>query len=124
VGGPSSSGSSRRTSRPSAKEEAAVAVFVALADPTRRHLLDRLARKGPATVTELADGLPISRQAVAKHLVQLAEAGLVEADDADGRRVPYRLRSEPMKDAHAWLGVMANQWDDRLSSLRDHLEGA
>jgi DNA-binding transcriptional ArsR family regulator len=100
-----------------------VAVFVALADPTRRGLLDRLARQGPATVTELADGLPISRQAVAKHLAQLAEAGLVEPGEADGRRLPYRLRPEPMRQAHAWLGVLANQWDDRLSALERHLEG-
>ncbi|MCU1484418.1 MAG: transcriptional regulator, ArsR family [Actinomycetia bacterium] len=122
MAGPSSSASSRGTSLPE-REDAAVAVFVALADPTRRHLLDTLARKGPATVTELADGLPISRQAVAKHLAQLADAGLVEAGDADGRRVPYRLRPEPMRDAHAWLGVLANQWDDRLSALQSHLEG-
>ena len=52
-------------------EEAAVAVFVALADPTRRALLDRLAQRGPATVTELASDLPITRQAVAKHLAVL-----------------------------------------------------
>jgi DNA-binding transcriptional ArsR family regulator len=120
MAGPSSSGSSRSTSL---REEAAVAVFVALADPTRRHLLDRLARKGPATVTELAEGQPKTRQAVAKHLAQLAEAGLVEPGEADGRRVPYRLRPGPMRDAHAWLGVLANQWDDRLSALRGHLEG-
>ena len=123
MAGPSSSASSPGTSLPEHREAAAVAVFVALADPTRRHLLDRLARQGPATVTELADGLPISRQAVAKHLVQLAEAGLVEAGEADGRRLPYRLRPGPMRDAHAWLGVLANQWDDRLSALQSHLEG-
>jgi DNA-binding transcriptional ArsR family regulator len=122
MAGPSSSASSRGTSLPD-DEDAAVAVFVALADPTRRGLLDRLARQGPATVTELADGLPISRQAVAKHLAQLAEAGLVEPGEADGRRLPYRLRPEPMRQAHAWLGVLANQWDDRLSALERHLEG-
>jgi DNA-binding transcriptional ArsR family regulator len=117
--GPSSSSASRSTS---SREEAAVAVFVALADPTRRHLLDTLARKGPATVTELAEGLPVTRQAVAKHLAQLAEAGLVEAGEPVGRRLPYRLRPEPMREAHAWLGVLANRWDDRLNSLVAHLE--
>jgi DNA-binding transcriptional ArsR family regulator len=119
MAGPSSSASSRPTS---ADEAAAVAVFLALADPSRRHLLDTLARKGPATVTELAEGLPITRQAVAKHLTQLTEAGLVEPGEPDGRRVPYRLRPEPMRAAHAWLGVLANRWDDRLSALRGHLE--
>jgi DNA-binding transcriptional ArsR family regulator len=104
-------------------EEAAVAVFVALADPTRRALLDRLAQRGPATVTELAADLPITRQAVAKHLGQLESAGLVEPGPAEGRRVPYRLRPEPMQAALAWLSVLANRWDDRLSALRSHLEG-
>lgn len=100
-----------------------MAVFVALADPTRRALLDRLAQRGPATVTELADDLPITRQAVAKHLAQLQDAGLVAPDEPDGRRVPYRLRPEPMQAALSWLSVLANRWDDRLSALRDHLEG-
>ncbi|MFD2352225.1 ArsR/SmtB family transcription factor [Nonomuraea ferruginea] len=58
-------------------ERQAVAVFAALTDPTRRALLEELARAGPATVTDLARRLPISRQAIAKHLGQLAEAGLI-----------------------------------------------
>lgn len=104
-------------------EAAAVAVFVALADPTRRQILDRLARGGPATVSELAGALPISRQAVAKHLAQLVEAGLLVAEEPDGRRVRYRARPEPLRAALAWLSAMANRWDDRLDALQSHLDG-
>lgn len=104
-------------------EAAAVAVFTALAEPTRRQILDQLARRGPATVSELAATLPITRQAVAKHLAQLADAGLIVADEPDGRRVRYRARPEPLRAALAWLSAMANRWDDRLDALHVHLEG-
>lgn len=102
-------------------EAEAVAVFAALADPTRRALLDSLARSGPATVSELAARLPITRQAVAKHLTQLVDAGLLVAGEPDGRRVPYRLRPEPVRAALAWLSAMANRWDERLDALQAHL---
>lgn len=106
-----------------ASEDAAVAVFTALADPTRRQILDRLARTGPATVSELAAELPITRQAVAKHLAQLVEAGLLVAEEPEGRRVRYRARPEPLRAALAWLSAMANRWDDRLDALKAHLGG-
>jgi DNA-binding transcriptional ArsR family regulator len=104
-------------------EDAAVAVFTALADPTRRRILDQLARTGPATVSELAAALPITRQAVAKHLAQLAEAGLLIAEEPEGRRVRYRAQPEPIRAALAWLTAMANRWDDRLEALHAHLDG-
>jgi DNA-binding transcriptional ArsR family regulator len=97
-------------------------VFVALADPTRRHILDSLARQGPATLAELSARLPITRQAVAKHIALLADAGLVVAGAPEGRRVPYRLRSAPVRAALAWLTALANGWDDRLDALRAHLD--
>jgi DNA-binding transcriptional ArsR family regulator len=103
-------------------EAAAVAVFTALADPTRRQIVDALARSGPATVSELAAVLPITRQAVAKHLAQLVDAGLLVAGEPEGRRIRYRARPEPLRAALAWLSALANQWDDRLGSLRTHLE--
>ncbi|HLU42519.1 MAG TPA: metalloregulator ArsR/SmtB family transcription factor [Microthrixaceae bacterium] len=106
-----------------ASEDAAVAVFTALADPTRRQILDRLARTGPATVSELAATLPITRQAVAKHLAHLVEAGLLVAEEPEGRRVRYRARPEPLRAALAWLSALANRWDDRLDALRTHLDG-
>ena len=96
---------------------------MALADPTRRQILDHLARTGPATVSELAATLPITRQAVAKHLAQLVDAGLLVAAEPEGRRVRYRARPEPLRAALAWLSALANRWDDRLDALQAHLDG-
>ena len=78
-------------------ESIAEQVFAALADPTRRAMLAALAAEGPATATDLAGRLPITRQAIAKHLALLAEAGLVTAERGERRRVRYRLRSAPMQ---------------------------
>ncbi|MFC5821301.1 ArsR/SmtB family transcription factor [Nonomuraea harbinensis] len=103
--------------RPPDPERQAVAVFAALTDPTRRALLEELARAGPATVTDLARRLPISRQAIAKHLGQLAEAGLISPGEPAGRRHPYRLESAPIRTAQVWLAMLANRWDDRLTAL-------
>ncbi|MFB4197303.1 ArsR/SmtB family transcription factor [Streptomyces carpaticus] len=100
----------------------AVAVFAALTDPTRRALLDELARAGPATVTELASRLPVSRQAVAKHLGQLAEAGLISSTAPIGRRHPYRLEPAPIRTAQVWLAALAHRWDDRLAALEHALD--
>lgn len=97
-------------------------MFTALTEPTRRQILDHLARMGPATVSELAATLPITRQAVAKHLAHLVDAGLIVADEPDGRRVRYRARPEPLRAALAWLSAMANRWDERLAALNTHLE--
>ena len=85
-------------------------VFSALADPSRRHLLGFLAENGTATASELTGQLPMTRQAVAKHLATLSGAGLVEAQRA-GRETRYRLT-----DA-------GSEWDERLDALRRHLEG-
>jgi DNA-binding transcriptional ArsR family regulator len=91
------------------------AVFGALADPTRRRLLSTIAEH-PATATELAGGLPISRQAVVKHLSALSEAGLLERRRA-GREVRYRVTPAPLSDAVSWMAQVGAQWDDRLASL-------
>ena len=103
-------------------EAAAVAVFTALADPTRRAILAELAALGPATATDLADRLPISRQAIAKHLGLLSEAGLVGAEAGERRRIRYRLRSQPIAVAQSFLAALATDWDDRLHALREHLD--
>ena len=97
-------------------------VFVALADPSRRHILATLAGGGPATATDLADRLPITRQAIAKHLTLLSEAGLVIAEHGERRRVRYRLRSAPMQVAQQFLAAMARDWDGNLDALREHLD--
>src|SRR5690349_12358198 len=92
-------------------ESAAQEVFAALADPSRRSILAALAARGPATATDLAAHLPITRQAIAKHLALLAEAGLVIPEPGERRRVRYRLDSAPMKIAQQFLGVLARDWD-------------
>ena len=103
-------------------EVVAEQVFAALADPTRRGILAALASRGPATATDLAAALPITRQAVAKHLTLLADAGLVTAEPGERRRVRYRLRSAPMRVAQQFLVALTRDWDGRLGALRDHLD--
>jgi DNA-binding transcriptional ArsR family regulator len=102
-------------------EAIAEQVFVALADPSRRAILATLASGGPATATDLAGLLPITRQAIAKHLALLTEAGLVTAEPGERRRVRYRLRSAPMQVAQQFLAALARDWDGRLDALQDHL---
>lgn len=102
-------------------EAIAEQVFIALADPTRRSILAALASQGPATATDLAERLPITRQAIAKHLALLAEVGLVTAEPGERRRVRYRLRSAPMQIAQQFLAALARDWDGRLDALQDHL---
>jgi DNA-binding transcriptional ArsR family regulator len=95
--------------------------FAALADPTRRAILNRLTG-GEATVTELAEPFPITVQAVSKHLRVLEHAGLIERGRTAQLR-PSRLRGAPMKEAAEWLERYGRFWDqsfDRLESrLRD-----
>ena len=105
-------------------EAVAEEVFTALADPSRRAILAALAAGGPATATDLATRLPITRQAIAKHLALLADAGLVAAEPGERRRVRYRLRSAPMQVAQQFLAALARDWDSQLVSLQDHLDAA
>ena len=98
------------------KDERIDAVFQALADPTRRTLLRRLS-DAPFTATELSARLPITRQAVAKHMAALHEAGLVVAERS-GREVRYRLTPGPMADAATWMADTGARWDRRLENLR------
>jgi DNA-binding transcriptional ArsR family regulator len=102
-------------------QDAAGSVFAALADPTRRLLLETLADRGPSTVTELAGTLPVTRQAVAKHLAVLADTGLVRPGPAQGRRVPYALDPRALAEAQAYVARLATRWDQRLSALQRHL---
>ena len=103
-------------------EAVAEHVFAALADPTRRAILAALASGGPATATDLAARLPITRQAIAKHLALLADAGLVTPEPGERRRVRYRLRSAPMRVAQQFLAALARDLDGALDALRDHLD--
>jgi DNA-binding transcriptional ArsR family regulator len=92
-------------------------VFSALADPTRRHVVERLAERGSVTATEVAGDLPMTRQAVAKHLAALADAGLVQAR-REGRETRYRLDAEPLAGAMEWMAAVGGRWDERLAALQ------
>lgn len=96
------------------------AVFAALSDPTRREVVARLA-DAESTATELAGELPVSRQAVAKHLAVLGEADLVQSQRS-GRETRYRLTPEPFAEAMAWMVSVGAEWDLRLSRLHELLE--
>jgi DNA-binding transcriptional ArsR family regulator len=95
-------------------------VFSALSDPTRRAVIRSLSEDGPSTVTELAGRLPVSRQAVTKHLEALKDAGLV-ASDVRGRGARFRLTPRPMTDAMRWMADVGGEWDERLEALRSQL---
>ena len=95
-------------------------VFAALSDRTRRDVLELIGSRGEASATQLARELPVTRQAINKHLASLAAAGLV-ADRRSGREVLYRLTPAPMSDAMGWMTSVGADWDDRLAALKRHL---
>jgi DNA-binding transcriptional ArsR family regulator len=92
-------------------------VLAALADPTRRQLLDLLASHGQATATTLAGDLPVSRQAIVKHLTVLDSAGLVDSVKV-GREVRYAVRSEALDTTARWMASLAADWDRRLAKIK------
>jgi DNA-binding transcriptional ArsR family regulator len=98
-------------------------VFAALADPTRRWMLEAFLREGSTSAPALASSLPITRQAVAKHLATLSAAGLVERVPGSGREVRYRLRDGALDPAAQWLREAEAAWDRRLPRLKGALEG-
>jgi DNA-binding transcriptional ArsR family regulator len=93
------------------------AVLVALAEPTRRQLLDLLTGRGEASASTLARWLPVTRQAIVKHLAVLDEAGLVAGRRA-GREVLYRARPERLTDAAGWMTDLAARWESRLDAIK------
>jgi DNA-binding transcriptional ArsR family regulator len=92
-------------------------LWAAVADPTRRRLLDALLAQGEATATTLAGDLPVTRQAVAKHLSVLERAGLVDSRRV-GREVRYAVRPDRLDAASEWLARVAAEWDDRLGAIK------
>jgi DNA-binding transcriptional ArsR family regulator len=96
------------------------AVLAALADPTRRAVLEELSTRGPLTATQLAHDATVTRQAVVKHLATLAHAGLV-VPERRGREVRYQLRPDALSDVTAWLAEVGAAWDQRLAALRRQL---
>jgi DNA-binding transcriptional ArsR family regulator len=98
------------------------AVFSALADPSRRRLVEALAGRESASLSELAASLPVTRQAVSKHLGALGRAGLVSARRS-GRETRYTLTPGALEEAVSWMERVGVQWDERLAALRRHLDG-
>jgi DNA-binding transcriptional ArsR family regulator len=97
-------------------------VLGALADPTRRQVLEVLAAHPAASASALARELPISRQMVLKHLGVLQDSGLVSSARA-GREVLFQVRSAPLAETADWLAALAAQWDARLATLKARAEG-
>jgi DNA-binding transcriptional ArsR family regulator len=100
--------------------DASDVIFTALADPTRRQVLRLVAERGPASATTLERELPVSRQAVVKHLVVLRRAGLV-VGQRSGQEVRYGLVPEPLGEAAEWIAETGARWDARLARLRAYL---
>ncbi len=96
-------------------------LWAAVADPTRRRLLDALLARGEATASTLASELPITRQAIAKHLAVLDGAGVVRAERR-GREVRYAVRADRLDEASRWLARVSEEWDDRLAAIKQIAE--
>lgn len=94
-------------------------IFAALADPTRRSILTRLA-EGEATVTELAEPFPMSPPAISRHLKVLERAGLI-ARSREAQWRPSRLRAEPLDEAVEWMQSRKQTWEARMDRLDAHL---
>lgn len=104
-------------------DDPASRVFAALADPTRRLVLGLLGTEGERTATALAERLPISRQAIVKHLAVLDEAGLVSARRV-GREVRYAVRPDALEATARWMAALASDWDRRLAGIKRLAEAA
>jgi DNA-binding transcriptional ArsR family regulator len=95
-------------------------VFAALADPSRRTMVERLSR-GPASVSELAQPLPMSLPSVLQHLQVLEQRGIVRSSKA-GRVRTYRIRPDALRPAERWINERKAEWERRLDRLGEHLE--
>jgi ArsR family transcriptional regulator, cadmium/lead-responsive transcriptional repressor len=98
-------------------------LWEAMADPTRRKLLDLLVARGQATATTLTADMPVSRQAISKHLVLLQRVGLIDGH-REGREVRYQVREQRLAEATGALSEVANRWDRRLRTIKQLAEQA
>jgi DNA-binding transcriptional ArsR family regulator len=108
-------------SRVEARAQAIAPLFAALGDPTRATILDRLSREGRLTLSDLARGAPISRQAVSRHVGVLTDAGLVTAR-RQGRELHLSVRPEALAPAADWLAQIGAAWDEALGRLARQVE--
>jgi DNA-binding transcriptional ArsR family regulator len=98
-------------------------LWAAIADPSRRRVLDLLVQRGEATASTLAGQVPFTRQAVSKHLVVLEEAGLVDRRK-QGREVLFRVDADRLDQATQAMAAVARQWDRRLVAIKRLAEAA
>src|SRR5688572_10019144 len=98
-------------------------LWAAIADPSRRRVLDLLVQRGEATASSLADQVPFTRQAVSKHLVVLEDAGLIDRRK-QGREVLFRVDADRLDQATRVLAEVARQWDRRLDTIKRLAEAA
>jgi ArsR family transcriptional regulator, cadmium/lead-responsive transcriptional repressor len=98
-------------------------LWSAIADPSRRRVLDLLVQGGETTASSLAHNVPFSRQAVIKHLVVLEHAGLINRQ-REGREVRFRINPERLSDAADVMAQLASQWDQRLQAIKRLAEAA
>jgi len=96
-------------------------VFAALGDETRLSLLARLCERAPCSIAQLAEGSPITRQAITKHLRVLEGAGLVRGEAA-GRQCLFELEPKPLEQAKDYLDLVSQQWDEALARLKTFVE--
>jgi ArsR family transcriptional regulator, cadmium/lead-responsive transcriptional repressor len=96
-------------------------LWEAMADPTRRKLLDLLVARGQATATTLTADMPVSRQAISKHLLLLQRVGLIDSHRR-GREVRYEVREQRLAEATGALAEVANRWDHRLRAIKQLAE--
>lgn len=109
----------QRSARPVPR--GAAPVFAALGDATRLRVVDRLSSGGPASIAALTDGSGVTRQAVAKHLRVLADAGLVRGSRR-GRESVWELETRELADARRYLDAVSTRWDAALGRLKAFVE--
>lgn len=96
-------------------------LFNALGDPNRLRIVTRLCDGGPCSTSEVAEVIPVSRQATTKHLLLLESAGLVSSQRSGRERI-WRMRPAPLADASEYLSKLSQRWDRALDRLRAHVE--
>ncbi len=112
---------SKRNSSAALKTEQQAHVFAALGDPTRLSLVAKLLDRKPHSISTLAEGNKITRQAITKHLTVLENVGLV-SKIKEGRESLYELDPKPLKSLQEYLEIIATQWDQALNDLKSFLE--
>lgn len=113
---------SRRASAARARVGGAAPVFAALGDATRLALVDRLCTEGPLTIVQLTDGVPVTRQAVTKHLHALVAAGLIRDRPLGPKQRVWEIQPRPLREASRYLDGISQHWDDALERLRAFVE--